>query len=312
MSKEFLSKTFIDLIKVQDLRMIIALSEYRTILRAADAMGLSQPAITKRLQDLEKDLKISLFNRMSRGVEPTPYGDILIKHAHIVLNQIRHAEDEVSDLSDGSGGRINVGVPVGAATDLISKSISKLLEERKDVQITLVEDYNIKLVPLLKQGDIDLIIGRLPSEALFEDLNQEELYSEEIKVVVRNEHPLANKKNIEAKDLLGWKWMMPLRDSIMYTQLQSYFTELEMKIPDASIYSLSYVASLRVLKSRDLIAICPAESIRTQIENKYIKILDIKDKIEPTPVGIITRTDAFLSPAAKMFIETIKEQSSKV
>ncbi len=109
-------------------------------LNAANIMGLSQPAITKRLQDLEKDLGVTLFHRMSRGVEPTPYGEIIIKHAHIILNQLRNAEGEVSDLSVGLGGRLCIGIPVAASTDLVSAAIVELLEKRKNVQVTMVED----------------------------------------------------------------------------------------------------------------------------------------------------------------------------
>ncbi len=305
--KKMTSQSFSNLIKVQDLRMIVALEEHGTILNAANIMGLSQPAITKRLQDLEKDLGITLFHRMSRGVEPTPYGEIIIKHAHIILNQLRSAEGEVSDLSSGLGGRLTIGIPVAASTDLVSEAIIELLDKRKNVQITLVEDYNIRLIPSLKRGNLDLIVGRLPEKSKYDDINIEGFYKESLQLVVRKEHPLADKKRVTAKDLLEWNWLMPPRDSIMHTQIVDFFRKKELAQPTASIYSLSHVGSLKVLHKQDLIAAFPRESIATEIESGRVSVLNVDLSSEATEIGIVTRNSGFNSPAAQMFMDIIRE-----
>ncbi len=168
---------------------------------------------------------------MSRGVEATPYGEIIIKHAHIILNQLRSAEGEVSDLSSGLGGRLTIGIPVAASTDLVSKAIIELLEKRKNVQVTLVEDYNIRLIPSLKRGNLDLIVGRLPEKSIYDDINIEGFYKENLQIVVRKEHPLAQRKRISGKNLLEWNWLMPPRDSIMYTQIENYFRKNNLDQP---------------------------------------------------------------------------------
>lgn len=305
--KKLTARSFANLIKVQDLRMIIALDEHGTILNAATVMGLSQPAITKRLQDLEKDLGITLFHRMSRGVEPTPYGEIIIKHAHIILNQLRNAEGEVSDLSAGLGGRLTIGIPVAASTNLVSEAIIALLEKRKNVQITLVEDYNIRLIPSLKRGNLDLIVGRLPNKTQYDDIAIEGFYKESLQLVVRNEHPLADKKNINTEDLLGWNWLMPPQDSIMYGQIEGFFRKHELAMPQVSIYSLSHIGSLKVMHHQDLIAAFPKESIASEIKNGRLKALDLDLSAEATEIGIITRQTGFNSPAAQMFMDIIRE-----
>ncbi len=305
--KKLTVQSFSNLIKVQDLRMIVALEKHGTILNAANVMGLSQPAITKRLQDLEKDLGVTLFHRMSRGVEPTPYGEIIIKHAHIILNQLRSAEGEVSDLSSGLGGRLTIGIPVAASTNLISDAIVHLLEKRKNVQINLVEDYNIRLVPALKRSDLDLIIGRLPEESKYDDIDVEKVYKEKLLFVVRNTHPLASKAKITAKDLLTSNWLMPPTDSIMYKKISSFFQSRGLSQPTASVYSLSHVNSLKVLQKQDLIASFPSESIAEQVTSGQVKVLDIDLTKEESEIGIITRKGGFNSPAAEMFMSIIRE-----
>ncbi len=312
MSKKKMStRAFTNLIKVQDLRMIVALEEHGTILNAANIMGLSQPAITKRLQDLEKDLGITLFHRMSRGVEPTPYGEIIIKHAHIILNQLRNAEGEVSDLSAGLGGRLRIGIPVAASTSLVSDAIIELLEKRKNVQVTMVEDYNIRLIPSLKRGNLDLIVGRLPNTSQFDDINIEGFYKESLQLVVRNGHPLAGKEKIDINELLKWHWLMPPQDSIMYGQIENFFRKNSKKMPEASIYSLSHAGSLRVLQHQDLIAAFPKESIAEEVKSGRISVLDVDLSKEATEIGIITRNSGFNSPAAEMFMDIIRKLGSQ-
>ncbi len=287
--------------------MIIALDEHGTILNAANVMGLSQPAITKRLQDLERDLGITLFHRMSRGVEPTPYGEIIIKHAYIILNQLRNAEGEVSDLSAGLGGRLTIGIPVAASTNLVTDAIVALLDKRKNVQVTIVEDYNIRLIPSLKRGNLDLIVGRLPENSnQLDDINVESFYKENLRLVVRQQHPLADKDKITIDDLLEWHWLMPPQDSIMYGQLEKYFRKKGKNMPQTSIYSLAHVSRLRVLHRNDLIAAFPHESIEDEVANGKIKILDIDLSEEASEIGIISRSGGFNSPAAEMFMDIIR------
>ncbi len=300
---EISNKSFANSLKTQDMTMLITLSKEKTILQSAISMNLSQPAITKRLQDLEKSLGVVLFQRMSRGVEPTPFGEILIKHSHILLNQIRQAEDEVSDLFKGKGGRVNIGIPSGAAAALASKSIAEILKIRKNIKINIVEEYNAKLIPLLKCGDIDLIVGRLPEKDQYSDIKLKKLYREKLKVVVRNEHPLANKEKIKTKDLLKWDWIMPLKGTIINSQIQSFFHAKKLSSPRASIYSSSRITNMKILKSADLITAFPQESIQEEIKCKNITELDIDMSKHASFVGIITREDGFLSPAAQMFIE---------
>lgn len=291
--------------------MIIALEEHGTILNAANVMGLSQPAITKRLQDLEKDLGITLFHRMSRGVEATPYGEIIIKYAHVILNQLRSAEGEVSDLSAGLGGRLNVGVPVAASTNLISDAVVELLNKRKNVQVTVVEDYNIRLIPSLKRGNLDLIVGRLPNKNQYDDINMEMFYKEALQVAVRPSHPLADKKKITSNDLLGYHWLMPPKDSIMYSQVESFFRRKSGKLPEVSIYSLSHTSSLRILQQQDLIAAFPCESIAEDVKSGQVKVLNIDLSEEGAEIGLITRSSGFSSPAAEMFMDIIRKIGKK-
>lgn len=309
--KKLTTRAFTNLIKVQDLRMIVALEEHGTILNAANIMGLSQPAITKRLQDLEKDLGITLFHRMSRGVEPTPYGEIIIKHAHIILNQLRNAEGEVSDLSAGLGGRLRIGIPVAASTNLVSDAIVELLEKRKNVQVTLVEDYNIRLIPSLKRGNLDLIVGRLPKQSQYDDINIEGFYKESLLVAVRQGHPLASKDKITAADLVEWHWLMPPHDSIMYSQIENFFRKQGESMPETSIYSLSHAGSLRVLQHQDLIAAFPRESIADDVDSGRIVALPVDLSEEATEIGIITRNSGFNSPAAEMFMNIIRGAGKK-
>lgn len=308
-TNQTLSQKLSKVLKIQDLRMVIALSQEKTILRAAEVMQLSQPAITKRLQDLEKELGVTLFQRMSRGVEPTSYGDVLITHAHIIINQIRHAENDVSDLTGGDGGRIIVGIPTEAASKFISKVVKKLLAKRKNAQVTLVSDYNIKLIPALKRGDIDLIVGRLPMSE-HEEVETIKLYNEALIIFAHKSHPLATAKDIKLSELRKCRWIMPPEGSVMLLQVEQLFKKQNLMPPTGHVYSMSKSYTLDIIYDLGYVSVAPQEAIQDALNQGEFVQLSPKDCETHASIGIMTRHNGFLSPAALTFI-SICEQEAK-
>ena len=113
-------------VSIRQLRLVTAIAEGGSMVRAAEAVGLTQPAVTKAVRDLERDLGVELFERGNRGVTPTIYGEALVRHAHRVLAQLVHAAEEIDDLAHGAGGRVAVGTLLAASAWLLPKAIARL------------------------------------------------------------------------------------------------------------------------------------------------------------------------------------------
>src|SRR6184192_1962177 len=167
--------------RLRHVELIAALYECRSILKAStsrsalvrvgwvrlrrlEALSLTQPTLTKALQDVEATLGLPLSERSNRGLEPTPYGEIFARHAKIVLAQLRHAAEELEILRVGYSGKVTVGTLLAASAAILPDAIARLKIERPGVAISvLVGTYDI-LVPSLLVGDLDMVLGRLPEE----------------------------------------------------------------------------------------------------------------------------------------------------
>ena len=112
-------------ISARQIVLLNALDEHRNLRRAAAAIHTTQPAATALLQQLEQALKVSLFERHSRGMRPTPYGEVMIRYARGVLHDYEHAEDEITALARGAAGLVRVGTVMGPMPTLLKRSVSR-------------------------------------------------------------------------------------------------------------------------------------------------------------------------------------------
>ncbi|MGL5490018.1 MAG: LysR family transcriptional regulator, partial [Shewanella sp.] len=122
-------------LKFKYLKLLVTVGEQQNIFRAAQILNMAQPAATKIIRDIEIALNLSLFERSSRGVVPTLYGEILIKHAKLVLSQVRHASEELSTIQGGLSGRVTVGTLLAASATLLPHAIIRLKKERPNVSV---------------------------------------------------------------------------------------------------------------------------------------------------------------------------------
>src|SRR5256885_1041899 len=171
--------------RLRHVELIAALYECRSILKASRRLSLTQPTLSRALQDVEATLGLSLFERTNRGLEPTPYGEIFARHAKIVLAQLRHAAEELESLRAGYSGKATVGTLLAASASILPDAIARLKSERPGVTISVVVGTYDILVPSLLVGDLDMVLGRLPEEGRSSALLYEEFYAEPICLVTR-------------------------------------------------------------------------------------------------------------------------------
>ena len=139
-------------VSVRQLRLVAAIAEAGSMVRAGEAIGMTQPGVSKAVRDLERDLGVALFERGNRGVTPTSYGEALVRHARRALAQLEHAAQEIDDLAHGAGGRVAVGTLLAASAWLLPRAIDRLRTERPRVIVDVVEGTNDRLQPMLLRG----------------------------------------------------------------------------------------------------------------------------------------------------------------
>lgn len=294
-------------LKLKQLRLLIAVQRHGSILHAARELNLSQPAATKMIKDLETDFEVQLFTRTNRGVVPTVFGDSLIRHGKLVFAQITHAAQELDDLAEGTAGRVVVGTLLAASARLLPMAIDAILQTRPDLVIKVVEGTNEVLMPALRSGELDLVVGRLPTHRHRSDLDQKKLYDEHIVAVVRREHPLADRNGVGLEDTAGFGWILPPLETTLRRQLDQHFVGKPDLAPKRVVESVSYLTNRALVLSSDVISVVPSHVAVADIDSGAFVQLDWTVPVGAGPVGVSFRRNAGLSPAAQAFIQMLAD-----
>ena len=293
-------------VKLQQLRIVLAVAENPSLLQAANVVGLSQPAVTKALHELERDLGVSLFERTSRGTHPTSYGELLAGRARIIFSQLARASDELADLQHGVSGNVHVGTLIAGAAHVLPTAVVRMQQLYPDVRIVVTEGTYETLVPQLRQGRLDLLLGRLPALSYREELSVEALYQERVEFVVRPDHPALARTTLTLADTSDWPWILPPPNTTLRQMLESAFHDANLTLPHALCESLSVVCNRQVILNSDAICAFPAGVVAPDISCRLLAALPLRQALAFGPVGISVLRGVELSRAAAAFAEAVR------
>jgi DNA-binding transcriptional LysR family regulator len=299
-------------VKTRQLALLAHLDRERSVLGAAAAVGMSQPAASKLLRELEDTFGVSLFERHARGVEPTPYGEILVRHAHSVLAEIRRAHDEVDALKRGQLYRVAIGTVMSPGTDLVPMAVS-LLEQRHPQMIVTVEmDFSRTLVAKLLDGLLDVVIGRILDPQDADRLRFEALAHEPHSLIARAKHPLAKQRRLGVEDLVEHTWILPPSPSVLRERLNAMFLQRGLSLPQKIVETSSLPMITNLLRRTDMLVALPQEVVRPYCDAGMLAVLPIDLGVRMDSFGIITQRGHRLSRSAVETLAVLREAAASV
>ena len=312
MNPNILERHLTSRLKFKYLQLLVTVGEQRNIFKAAQIHNMAQPAATKIIRDIESALNIELFERSSRGVMPTLYGEVLIKHAKLILSQVKHASEELASLQGGLSGRVAVGSLLAASASLLPNAIARLKKNRPNVSVSLMESTGDNLLKSLKIDDLDIMVGRIPEIPDEDGLTNEVLYHEPVVIVARADHPLQSKKGLTLHDLVDQEWILPPRETMLRKEIDMAFHKQGLDVPTNPVESVSILTNRALLKESDMITALPLQVVLTYEEIGLLKRLDIPLIIEPGAIGVTLRASRQLPPAAHYLLEALREEAAKL
>lgn len=299
-------------LKLRQLRLLVAVGQHGSIQNAARDLGISQPAATKMIQDLELDFEVSLFKRTNRGVLPTVFGDSLIRHGKLIFAQVSNAAQELDDLNEGNSGRVVIGTLLAASPALLPIAVERLLNDRPKVAIKIIEGTNEVLMPSLLSGEIDMVVGRLPSHRHRSKIVQEKFFDERVLAVAGKQHPLASKTDVTFEDLMPNSWILPPIETTLRRQTDQFFMRQGQYVPRIAIESVSYLANRSLLRSHNFVGLMPAHVAALDIDHGLLAQIDWDPPFGAGPVGVSHRGEQSLSPASATFLCALRAAAHQV
>ena len=293
-------------LRLQLLRVIDALETNGSLLKASAALGVTQPALTGNLKDIEELVGTRIFDRHARGVRPTEAGMVLIRSARRILAEIRRTEEDLDLLTNPYGGIAAIGALPVAASGLAPMVITKLRAEHPDFRVRLEEGRTEELLPLLAAGQIDLIVGRFyeaPAPDLFV---REELWSDPMAIVARAGHPLLTGGPVDPADLSKFELILPIAPQRVAAEIEALLPSLGLA-DTAPISSTSYSFTREVLLSTDAFTIMPPMNLLGDLNRGALGMAALPVPAQLRPAGIITMRDRRLNGAATAFVDCLHE-----
>lgn len=299
-------------LKLRHILLVSALAEHRSVLRAAQALNMTQPAASKLLHQLEATLGVTLFARHARGVEPTAYGAILVRHARTAITELRHAQDEIAALRSGLSGQVAIGTEATAATTLVPRAVVLLQQRFPQVSVSIEHAFSEALVGMLQTGKLDIAIARIQNVKERAELHYEPLEEAPHVMVARVKHPLTGRRDLTLRDLVSQTWVVPPQGNVMRSYLTLLFLEQHLPFPNQVIETASLRVIVSLLRMSDMVTPMPQAVARAYCDWGLLEVLPIRLDLRPGPAGIVTQRDQSLSPAAQAMLTALREVAEEL
>jgi molybdate transport repressor ModE-like protein len=294
--------------KVHQLRYLAALASHGSIRAAARALGLSQATVTQGLRELEAGAQVALLTRSHGGVGFTAAGQDLLADAQRVLAQLRQAEDTLARHRDTGGQeRLSVGLTPWVAQTLMARVLPAFRAELPHVQLALFDGLPSQAYPQLREGHLDLMIGRIAPDDAMAGLQATPLFSYDMTVVARRGHPRAQARSIA--ELLEDDWVLTFTPGERAALMDKLFVQHGLAPPKHRIH-LAHSALLvqTLVQQTDMVSFCPWPLVETEGLRHSLVALQLRERFEAHVVGIVRRAQEAPSHAASRFIALFLEQ----
>lgn len=251
-------------VTLRHLRIIAALDSLKLVARVSETLGVSQPAVSKQIAEIERIVGVPIVTRDRNRLYLTPIGRRLAEHARQALSQIDRAAFDIEAMASGVSGSVSIGVVSSVAPTLLPGAISLFKRSTPDASVSVSEGHFVELFPDLEAGTLDLVIARIWQPQALPGIDQVALFSEPVVVVAARDHPLVHKKDLTWRDVADFPWILPQANSVARQAVDVLFAENQLAPPRNTIASLSMALNLELLRTMPALGLMPLRLAQTQ------------------------------------------------
>ena len=290
--------------KLTQLSYVAAIAEQGSLRAAARHLGVAQPAFSRSIAELERELGAPLFERRARGMIATPLGEAFVQRANAILNDVRRAKDEFEQLKGNATGEVTIGLSIAAHLRLLPGSLRPFRDRHPKIRLHVIEGFYPTLAPGLQDGSVDFYIGPDPSLRFPATLKKETLLSSKRAVLCRMNHPLAGATSL--KDLREAEWITTSITPKAENEIGDVFKRYRLPEPKLVLQSQSALTLLTCLTNSDLLAMAPPQWVDSPIAAQLLRTIPVKEELSAVSIIVVTRRDVPLAPAAGYLLDIMK------
>lgn len=299
-------------IKFRHLYTFIEVARQKSVVRAAEILNVSQPAVTKTIRELEEALGVAVFEREGRGIRITRYGEVFLRHAGAALTALRQGMDSVSQELFDSTPPVRIGALPTVSTRIMPRAMMLFLAEKTGSRVKIVTGDNAVLMEQLRVGDLDLVVGRLASPEKMAGLSFEHLYSEQVVFIVRPGHPLLDGRRSIFEGLADYPVLMPTRGSIIRPSVEQFLIANGVATLPVQVETISDAFGRVFVRSSEAVWIISAGVVAGDVADGTLATLPIDTSETRGPVGLTIRADSNPSAPLSILMQTIRQAAVEI
>lgn len=298
-------------IKFRHLQCFLEVARQKSVVKAADALSVTQPAVSKTLRELEDILAVKLFDRSKRGISVTRFGEVFLRYAGASVTALRQGVDSIDQARAKGGFTINLGALPTVAARVMPAAVQSFKKDGVETVVRVITGSNDLLISRLRVGELDLVVGRLGEPELMTGLSFEHLYSEHISFLVRPGHPLLAKQPFDFSAIIDYPVLMPTEDSIIRPFVDRLLISNGIGMPLDQIETISMAFGRSYTRITDAVWIISNGVAANDVEDGVLIELPVDTQGTLGPVGLTTRADAPPSLATQMIMQAIRDVSER-
>jgi DNA-binding transcriptional LysR family regulator len=298
-------------LRFRDLQVFFAVVQCGSMAKAASELGVTQPAVSEVIAELEHAFRVRLFDRSPKGVEPTIYGRALLKRGIAAFDELKQGIRDIEFLADPTKGDERIGCPDSIAGAILAPMVQKFCRDYPGIVLTIdpVPTPTLEL-PALHARELDVVLARLSKplaeDPFGDDLNVEILFEDEAVIAAGANSRWARRRKIGLADLLDASWVGPPRPAFTTILIEQAFQTSNLPVPKMRAMTFSVQVRAHLLATGDFLSAMPRSMLHLNPECVGLKELPIKLPGPNFPVAIVTLKDRTLTPAVDLFLERLR------
>ena len=296
-------------VKLATLKALVAAIEEGSLRGAARRIGVSQPALTKMIRELERELATSLLARSTTGVVATAQGKVLYERACAADRELVQAVDQIRQLGGRMVGDLHIGAVPLAVMLLMPETLRTFGREFPEIRLRISEELYIAQLTRLRKGEVDVAVGPLPEGLPQGELVVEPLMPISMVIVVRKGHALARARSLAELSQAKWVFTGATPDS-GYAKLM--FAQHGLPAPPTGALVNSTLGLVSIIASGDFVGLMPYQIAVHPMAAQYLDVVPTKEGPLQLTLGAMVKADAVLTPAVRHFIAHLHRAASHV
>ncbi len=293
-------------LKLRHLETFVEVARQMSVSRAAQVMNLTQPAVSRTLRELEDICGKQLVQKHGRGIRLTEFGDVFLRHAGSSLVAARNGLNALTSTNMSDGPPVRVGALPTVSATIIPDAVATYLESGMLNRLKIVSGDNRVLLNQLREGELDMVMGRLPAPENMQGLIFEPIYRDKVVFAVASDHPLAGLKNMPTDAIANYPVMMPNKGSVIRPFVDRLFIEQGIAEPKQTIDTVSDSFGRAFTRKYQAVWIISRGVVLAELNNKEFTTLPIDTETTMGSVGLNIRAETELSAAAEIFADILR------